>query len=76
MVNLAHCTKNVFDPHFIHIIHIDIPPFPPYSSPIASLMFTGKSTYTPTYPHYPHFSPTFYLYPQNIFLAGIFVNLS
>ena len=55
MVNLAHCTKITFDFQVIHIIHIDFPHFGGFLSTPKGGHFSGKSSYAPSYPHYPQF---------------------
>ncbi len=55
MVNLANCTENLFYSPAIHIIHTDFPKNVDKLCTSLLVHFKGKSSYTPTYPHYPQF---------------------
>lgn len=55
MVNLAGCTKNGSDSPFIHIIHTPSRAIVEKLCTIHAAGFRRKRTYTPIYPHYPHF---------------------
>ena len=54
MVNLADCTKIMFDPQVIHIVHSAGPSQSSDLSTSFFPLFLPKSSYAPTYPHYPH----------------------
>ena len=55
IVNPAGCTKNMFCFRLIHTVHNHFPENVQKLYTAPSVHFAGKSSYTPTYPHYPHF---------------------
>jgi len=59
MVNLANCTKNLFYSPVVHIIHTVFAKNVEKLCTPHLVHFKGKSSYTPSYPHYPHL---FYVY--------------
>ena len=57
IVNQTDCTKIMFDFWLIHFIHIN-PQFPCWNLSTWNMpILLDKSSYTPSYPHYPQFYP-------------------
>ena len=57
IVNQTNCTKIMFDFWLIHFIHTN-PQFPCWNLSTQNMpILWDKSTYTPSYPHYPQFYP-------------------
>ena len=63
MVNLAHCTRTQVPFAVVHIFHIFPRQNPPFFSTAENLNFHRKSSYAPSYPHYPHFFSSFHSVP-------------
>ncbi len=63
MVNLAHCTRTQVPFAVVHIFHIFPRQNPPFFSTAENLDFHRKSSYAPSYPHYPHFFSSFHSVP-------------
>lgn len=76
MVNLAHCTKITFDSQVIHIIHNRLSQIQEILSTPPPVHFRAKSSYAPTYPHYPQFFATITPFPPSIPNKLFFVKMS
>lgn len=55
------CTNHTFDLTVIHFIHINPPKLCGKLSTSRNADFTPFRSYTPSYPHYPHNFPTFFI---------------
>ena len=64
MVNLAHCTRTQVPFWFVHNFHIFLRQNPPFLSTPKNLDFHRKSSYAPSYPHYPQSFSSFHILPM------------
>lgn len=72
IVNPADCTKCMFCFSFIHIIHNFLTVHTHDLSTLIFVHFSGKSSYTPIYPHYPQFFSVYHHFSTAYSISSFF----